>query len=129
MGFKSKNNQSNICNQSNLCNPFKVEGLIFDSEEDYLLFKDIDRNIKQTVKLVNRGRLDIEEFFNNIKMINVKETYFEASEEMDGMFPNVIDLLLDESIRFRNEIKVGRSFFKKINIIEFCDSDSDSDSD
>ena len=62
-------------------------------------------------------------------MINVKETYFEAREEMDDMFPNVIELLFDESIRFRNEIKVGRSFYKKINIIEFCDSDSDNNSD
>ena len=36
MGFKSKSNQ---------INNFKIRGLIFDSEEDYLLFKNIDKNI------------------------------------------------------------------------------------
>ena len=36
MGFKSKNKQTS---QSNICIPFKVGGLIFDSEEDYLLLK------------------------------------------------------------------------------------------
>ena len=118
MGFKSKSKETS---QSNICNPFKVGGLIFDSEDDYLLFKNIDRNIKQTVELVKRGRIDLEEFFNKIKIINVKESYCEAREEMDGMFGNVIELLFDESIRFRTEYKVGCCFLKKINIIEYCE--------
>ena len=120
MGFKTKSKQTT---QSNICNPFKVGGLIFDSEEDYLLFKNIDSNINQTVDLVKRGRIDLEEFFNKIKNINVKETYFEAREEMDGIFGNVIELLFDESIRFRTDYKVGCCFFNKIHIIEYCDSD------
>ena len=122
MGFKSKSKETS---QSNICNPFKVGGLIFDSEDDYHLFKDIDRNIKQTVNSVKNGRIDLEEFFNKIKNINVKETYCDAREEMDGMFLNVIELLIDESIRFRTEYTVGCCFFNKINVIEYCDSDSD----
>ena len=110
MGFKS-----------NICNPFKVGGLIFDSEDDYLLFQNIDRNIKQTVELVKRGRIDLEEFFNNIKIINVKESYCEAREEMDGMFRNAIDLLCFEGTRLVTDYKVGCCFFKKINIIEYCE--------
>ena len=122
MGFKSKSKETS---QSNICNPFKVGGLIFESEDDYLLFKNIDRNIKQTVELVKRGIIDLEEFFNKIKKINVKESYYDAREEMDGMFGNVIELLFDESIRFRTDYKVGCCFFNKINIIDYCDSDDD----
>ena len=122
MGFKSKSKETS---QSNICNPFKVGGLIFDSVNDYQLFKDIDRNIKQTVELVKRGRIDLEEFFNKIKIINVKESYCEAREEMDGMFRNAIDLLCYEGTRLITEYKVGCYFFKKINIIEYCYSDSE----
>ena len=124
MGFKTKSKQTN---QSNICNPFKVGGLIFDSENDYLLFKDIDRNIKQTVELVKSGVIDLEEFFNKIKIINVKESYCEAGEEMDGIFRNATELLCFEGTRLFTEYKVGCYFFRKINIIEYCDSDSDSD--
>ena len=122
MGFKTKSKETS---QSNICNPFKVGGLIFDSVNDYQLFKDIDRNIKQTVELVKRGRIDLEEFFNKIKIINVKESYCEAREEMDGMFQNALDLLCFEGTRLVTDYKVGRYFFDKINIIDYCDSDSD----
>ena len=51
MGFKT-----------NICNTFKVGGLIFDSENDYQLFKDIDRNIEQIVISVKDGILDLKNF-------------------------------------------------------------------
>ena len=121
MGFKRKNTS-----QSNNCNPFKIGGLIFDSEDDYLVLKNIDKNILQTVKSVKDGSIDIEEVFNNIEKISVKETYYDACEEMDGLFKNVITLLLDEGdIRFWEDYKVGRCFFNKINVIKYCDSDDD----
>ena len=106
MGFKTKSKETS---QSNICNPFKVGGLIFDSEDDYQLFKDIDRNIKQT------------EFFNKIKKINVKESYYDAMEEMDGLFKNATHLLCYEGTRFVTDYKVGCCFFDKINIIEYCE--------
>ena len=126
MGFKTKSKETS---QSNICNPFKVGGLIFDSVNDYQLFKDIDRNIKQTVKSVEDGSIDLKEFFNKIKKISVKESYYDAREEMDGMFKNATYLLCFEDTRFVTDYKVGCYFFRKINIIEYCDSDSDSDSD
>ena len=49
MGFKTK---SNNINQSNICIPFQVGGLIFNSEADYQLFKDIDRMIVMIFKLI-----------------------------------------------------------------------------
>ena len=122
MGFKSKSKETS---QSNICNPFKVGGLIFDSEDDYQLFKDIDRNIFQTVKSVGDGSIDLEEVFNKIKKINVKEIYYDAREHLYGMFINATDLLCYEGTRFVTDYKVGCCFFDKINIIEYCDSDDD----
>ena len=86
-------------------------GLIFDSVNDYHLFKDIDRNIKQTVKSVEDGSIDLKEFFNKIKNINVKESYYDANEEMDGLFANATHLLCYEGTRFVNNYKVGCCFF------------------
>ena len=121
MGYKSKSKQIN--------NNFKIKGLIFDSEEDYNILKNIDNNIDHAVRLVKNGSIDITEVFNNIKKINVKECYYEAREELDGLFINATSLLMYEGTRFQNDYKVGCCFFDKINVIEYCDSDSDSDSD
>ena len=122
MGFKSKSIETT---QSNNCNPFKVGGLIFDSEEDYLIFKNIDKNITQIVKSVKDGIIDLNEVFNNVKTINVEESYYDAREEMDGLFKNATDLLCYEGTRLVTDYKVGCCFFDKINVIEYCDSDDD----
>ena len=122
MGFKTNSKKTN---QTNICNPFSVGGLIFDSVNDYLLFKDIDRNIKQTVKSVEDSSIDLKEFFNKIKKINVKESYYDAREEMDGLFKNATYLLCYEGTIFVTNYKVGCCIFSKINIIEYCDSDDE----
>ena len=126
MGFKSKNIEKMRLNN---CNPFKVGGLIFDSQEDYLLFKNIDKNINDTVKSVKDGSIDLKELFSNIKPINVKECYYEAREELDGLFENSTGLLCFEGTRLVTDYKVACCFFDKVNVIRYCDSDSDSDSD
>ena len=118
MGFNSKSKKTS---QTNICNLFKVGGLIFDSEDDYQLFKNIDKNITQTVKLVEDGCIELKEVFNNVKKINVKESYYDAVEEMDGLFKNATQLLCYEGTRFETDYKVGCCFFDKINIIEYCD--------
>ena len=121
MGFKSKNNQSNICKR------FRVSGLIFDSEEDYQILKNIDSNIKQTVKSVNDGIIDLKDVLNNVKTFNVEESYFDTIEELDNLFKNATELLCYEGTRFVNDYKVGCCFFDKINVIKYCDSDIDSE--
>ena len=119
MGFKSTNNLL-----KNTCKPFKINGLIFDSEEDFKMLKNIDLNINQIVKSVDDGNTDIKDVFNNIKTIRVEETYPDAREELDGLFINAIDLLSYEDTPFVNDYKVGRRFFEKISVIEY-DSDDD----
>ena len=124
MGFKSKNNQTS---QSNICKRFRVRGLIFDSEEDYQILKNIDSNIKQTVISVNNGSIDLKDVFNNVKTFNVEESYFDTREELDNLFKNATDLLCYEGTRFVNEYKVGCCFFDKINVIEYFDTENNSD--
>ena len=113
MGFKSINKQTS---QSNNCNSFKIGGLLFDNKEDYLLFKNIDKNIKETVKSVEDGIIDLKDVFNNIKKINVEETYYDAREELDGLFVNATELLCYEGTLYDITYKVGCCFFDKINI-------------
>ena len=122
MGFKSKSKETS---QSNICKPFKVGGLIFDSEYDYQLFKDIDRNITQTVKSVKDGSIELKDVFADIKKINVTEIYDEAREEMDGLFSHATGLLCYGGTRFHTDYQVGCSFFRKVNVITYSDCDSD----
>ena len=123
MGFKSKNKQTS---KSNNCSYFKVGGLFFDSEDDYLLFKNIDKNIEETAKSVEDGSIELKDVFTNIKNINVTELYEDASEEMDGLFKNATGLSCYEGTRFDTDYKVGCCFFDKINIISYQDSDDDN---
>ena len=112
---------------------FKVGGLIFDSKDDYQLFKDIDRNIIQTAKLVKDGSIDLKEFFNKIKRINVKESYYDACKEMDDLFKNAKKLFSFKIVKCNDDYnivksnidyKVGFYFFDKINIVEYSESES-----
>ena len=109
MGFKSKSQK------------YKNSGLIFDSEEDYNIFINLDKNINETVRLVNNGEIDIEDVFKDIESINVKECYYDAGDEMGGTFFNATNLLMFEGTRYINEYKVACKFFDKINIIEYDD--------
>ena len=111
MGFTSQNKQSNNTTYSNNT-PFKIGGLIFESVDDYLIFKNLEKNINLTVDLVKTGLININDIYNNINPINVKEEYPEASEELDGLFKKATSFLCcnDE----RN--KVAECFFSKIII-------------
>ena len=108
-------------NQLNICKTFKIKGLIFDSEEDYLILKNIDKNINQTVRSVKDGIIDLKDVFNDVKTITVKECYYEAREELDGLFKNATELLCYEGTPFNIDYKVGCCFFDKIDILQYCD--------
>ena len=105
MGFKIKQNKS-----------FKLGGLIFDSEEDYKSLKRVDNNIFNIVKLVKNSSKDLENIFNNIKPINITETYPDAYDEIDGIYTNATSLLIYEEIPGSIEFKVACKFFLNINL-------------
>ena len=107
MGFKNK------------IKSFKLGGLIFDSEEDYKSLKRVDDNIFNIVKLVKNSSKDLENIFNNIKPINVTETYPDAYDEIDGIYPNATSLLIYENDPGNIDYKVAMKFFKKINVIHY----------
>ena len=73
--------------------------------------KNIDRNITQTVKSVEDGSIELKDVFINIKNINVKESYYDAMEEMHGLFKNATQLLCYEGTRINTDYKVGCCFF------------------
>ena len=99
--------------------PFKLNGLIFDSEEDYKSLKRVDENIFNIVNLVKSSSANLENIFNNIKSINVTETYPDAYDEADELFVNATSLLLYEEIPGSIEYKVACKFFLKFNLIEY----------
>ena len=95
---------------------FQIGGLIFDSEEDYKSLKRVDNNIYNIVNLVKTSSADLDNIFNNIKSINVKECYPDAYEEVDGLFTNATSLLMDEDTPGSIEFKVACKFFLKIDL-------------
>ena len=116
MGFKTNSKETSKVNESK---PYKIGGLLFDSEDDYLLYKNIDSNISQTVKLVKDGSIELKDVFSTTKNINVREIYDEACEEMDGLFSNATELLCYEGTTLHTEYSVGCCFFSKVNVITY----------
>ena len=109
---------------------YQVGGLIFESKDDYYLFLKIDNDISKKVKLVEKGKITIEEIFSDVKSINVKETYFNAREEMDRLFQDATNLLCYEGTRYHStNYELGKKFFEKINIIEYSEDESEDESD
>ena len=104
MGFKTKSKG------------YQIGGLIFDSEEDYKSLKRVDNNIFNIVKLVKNSSADLENIFNNIKPINVTETYPDAYDEIDGVYVNATSLLIYENDPSSIEYKVAMKFFLRINL-------------
>ena len=101
--------------------PFKVGGLIFPSKHCYEDFKGIDTGAKNILSDFNDEK-DLQDFFNKIRPIKVIETYPEAREEMDGLFPNITGFLCYEfygTSNFREKCyKFADKFFSKFEYIE-----------
>ena len=103
MGFKRKQN-----------NFFKLDGLIFDSEEDYKSLRRVDDNFFNIIK---KSSDDIENIFKNIKSINVTETYPDAYDNIYGIYPNATTFLpYEEDPGGCEEYKISVKFFAKINV-------------
>ena len=69
----------------------------------------------------------MKDVFNNVKTFNVEESYFNTSEELDGLFKNATELLCYEGTRFVNDYKVACCFFDKINVIKYSDNENKDD--
>ena len=56
--------------------PFVVGNLIFESEEEYEIFKHIDDNISIVDECIEDGLISAYAYFNLIRDINVKQTFW-----------------------------------------------------
>ena len=101
--------------------PYKVGGLIFPSKHRYEDLKGIDSGVEIILSDYNDEK-DLQYFFNKIRPIKVIETYPEAREEMDGLFPNITGFLCYEFYGTSNSLekryKFADKFFSKFKYIE-----------
>ena len=96
--------------------PFEVGNLIFDSKEEYEIFKHIDDNIRIVDKCIQDGLISADAYFNSIININVKQTFWGGRQELYELFPNVAELIyiVDDEMYDRNNNEIGSRFFNKI---------------
>ena len=116
MGIKTKSNAMNTPSQ------FTVEGLIFSSKGGYYSLKNIDANARQLVDAIKAGSLNMKEFFSRFDKTKVKETYADAAEYLEFLFPNVTELIcINDPDYFKTELDFSVNFNKLMDI-EFFDA-------
>ena len=116
MGIKPKSNAMNMPSQ------ITVEDLIFSPVSGYYSLKNIDMNAQKLVDAIKAGSLDMKEFFSRFDKVKVKETYIEASENLDELFENITRLtLIKDRDYFKTELDFSDSFYSLIDI-DFFDN-------
>ena len=96
---------------------YKNGGLLFKSKKDYKELSIVDDNIFNILKIVKNTNTNLDDVFNNIISICIKELYKDACKEVYSLFPNTSTLLI-MNIKNQNSIeyKVACKFFCRINI-------------
>ena len=106
-------------NNRNNSKSFKINGLVFDNEENFNKLKKYDKHINEIVNLVKYNIIDINDVFKSLDKIYVEETYYDAYDEVDELFKNVTSLLIYEDTPHNIEYKIACKFFDKIEVIEY----------
>ena len=115
MGFKTESNAMNMPSK------YAIKGLIFSSKDGYEDLKNIDTNAYQLVDAIKSGSLGMKEFFSRFDKVKVKETYIEASENLDELFENITRLtLIKDRDYFETELDFFAHFHSLIDL-EFFD--------
>ena len=87
----------------------------------YYSLKNIDANANQLVDSIKNGGLNMKEFFGRFDKIKVKETYADAAEYLEFLFPNIAKLrCLYDPDYFKTELDFSANFYSLIDI-EFFD--------
>lgn len=97
---KTNNNQSQ---------QYKVNGLIFPSKDIFKMLKNLDEAFEFIVQKESDDCFDMPK-------VKVTETYPDACEELDGLFPNVIKYCVYKDIEYYNS---AQKFFGRFKIIEY----------
>ena len=115
MGIKPKSNAMNMPSQ------ITVEDLIFSPVSGYYSLKNIDMNAQKLVDAIKAGSLDIKEFFSRFDKTKVKETYVDAVENLQEVFPNITKLIsINDPDYFKTELDFSAHFHSLIDL-EFFD--------
>ena len=115
MGFKTESNAMNMPSK------FTTKGLIFSSRDGYDSLKNIYANASHLVDAIKAGSIDMKEFFSRFDKVKVKETYIEASENLDELFENITRLtLIKDRDYFETELDFFAHFHSLIDL-EFFD--------
>ena len=98
--------------------PFEVGNLIFDSKDQYDIFKHIDDNINIIDECIEDGLISAHVYFNLIRDINVRQTFWGGWQELYELFPNAADLIYiaDDEMYDNNLNELGSRFFHKIHV-------------
>ena len=111
MGFKTESNAMNMPSK------FTTKGLIFSTRNGYYSLKNIDLNAIQLVDTVKAGSLDVKEFFSRFDKIKVTETYADAAENLECLFPNITRLNhINDRDYFKTELDFGDNFYSLMDI-------------
>ena len=114
MGFNTKSNAMN--SQSN----HTEKGLIFTSKSGYYSLKNIDQNAYQLLDAIKAGSLDMQEFFSRFDKVKVKETYCEACENIEIIFPNITEFSMIKDEDCLTELHFADKFNTLLDV-EFFD--------
>ena len=100
--------------------PFKVGNLIFESREDYELYKYIDDNISIVDKCIEDDLISASHYFSLIEDIRVIQTFWSGEQELYELFPNAADLIffVDDDMYDSNVNEIGSFFFHKIHLMD-----------
>ena len=98
--------------------PFEVGNLIFESKEEYDRYNYIDDNIRIVDKCIEDGPISADAYFNSIRDINVKQTFWGGWQELYELFPNAAELIyiVDDEMYDKNNNEIGSRFFNKIYV-------------
>ena len=99
--------------------PFKVGNLIFEDKHSYKKFRKLDKYIKIVDKCVEKGHIQVEDFFNKLRLVEVKQTRHNGYLELFDLFPNSRNFLFisPDVIYDKTLNKIGSRFFRKFDVI------------
>ena len=106
---------------------FKINGLVFDNEENFNKLKKYDKFMHEIAKLVKNNIIDINDVFKSFNNIYVEQTYPDAYNEVNKLFTNAASLLIYENTPHNIEYKIACKFFDNIEVLEYDENDEYDD--
>ena len=71
----------------------QVGNLIFEDKHSYKKFRKLDKYIKIVDKCVEKGYIQVEDFFNMLRVVEVKQTRHNGFLDLFDLFPNSRNLI------------------------------------